>query len=302
VQVFRFDAQIAMPITRFGSLARVAPLTAPDGRVGVQVLHLPPDGLVGRHPAAVQQLFAVVAGNGWVTGDDGRRHEVGPGDAVVWSAGEEHESGSDDGMVAVVVEGTFDIWATSRRSDLTVEDHDPVWAEWFEQLRTLIWPAVDDLALRIDHVGSTAVPGLAAKPIVDMDIVVPSRAEVPPVIERLSTIGYRWRGDLGIPGREAFRLRSDDGRPRHHLYVVVEGNDAHLDHVLLRDLLREDAEARARYGELKRRAAADAVDDIDAYLDAKAPLVEELLARARMERGLPPATRPEPDADGSEQA
>ena len=97
-----------------------------------------------------------------------------------------------------------------------------------------------------------------------------------------------------MPGREAFKPVQDDGLPAHHLYLVVEGNRAHLDHVLLRDLLREDADACARYAELKRRNVDAAEGDMDVYVAAKAALVAELLTRARAERGLPPETYWEP--------
>jgi GrpB-like predicted nucleotidyltransferase (UPF0157 family) len=160
-----------------------------------------------------------------------------------------------------------------------------------------IWPAVADVAVRIDHVGSTAVPGLAAKPIINIDIVVASQPDVPGVLERLATIGYRWRGDLGIPGREAFETAEDPGLPPHNLYVVVENNKAHLDHWLLRDLLRSDAQARARYADLKKRNAQIANRNMDVYVAAKAALVAELLTRARAERELPPSNYWKPDVD-----
>ncbi|MBW3631367.1 MAG: GrpB family protein, partial [Gemmatimonadetes bacterium] len=151
-----------------------------------------------------------------------------------------------------------------------------------EQLRA------KDLALRIDHVGSTSVPELAAKPIIDMDVVVASGELVAPVIERLAGIGYRWRGDLGVEGRQAFEAPDGGGSPPHHLYLVVEHDRAHLDHVLLRDLLRQDADARDRYAALKRANIELAAGDMDVYVAAKAVLVTELLARARAEQGYPP--------------
>ena len=125
------------------------------------------------------------------------------------------------------------------------------------------------------------MPGLAAKPIIDMDIVVASEDDVRPAIERLAGIGYRWRGDLGVVGRQAF-ARVQDGRPAHNLYVVVENNKAHQDHWRLRDLLRQDAAARAEYGALKKANVALANRDIDAYGHAKEALVTRLLERARM--------------------
>src|SRR3954470_6029118 len=109
---------------------------------------------------------------------------------------------------------------------IVVCDYDPEWPRWFETICKRLWPAVEAVAMRIDHVGSTSVPGLAAKPIIDMDIVVASEDDVQPVIERLSAIGYRWRGDLGVPGRQAFQVNSGPSLPVHHLYLVVENNKA----------------------------------------------------------------------------
>ena len=180
---------------------------------------------------------------------------------------------------------------------IVISDYDPAWPAWFDVMRRHVWPLVDDIALRVDHVGSTAVPGLAAKPIIDLDIVVASEDKVRSVIERLATIGYRWRGDLGVTGRESLKATEDHGLPPHHLYVVVENNKAHLDHWLLRDLLRSEPDARERYAALKRRNAELADGDIDRYVEAKAELVAELLTRARAERGLPPADYWQPEVD-----
>jgi GrpB-like predicted nucleotidyltransferase (UPF0157 family)/quercetin dioxygenase-like cupin family protein len=299
VEIVRFDAEVSMPVSDFGSRFRIGPLTGDDSRVRVQVMHLPPGGVIGRHRASMRQLFAVVAGRGWVGGGNGEGREIGAGYAAVWTAGEEHEVRSPDGLTAVCVEGEFDNWALAVTTDIVVVDHDPDWPMWFEMVCARVWPVVQDIAVRIDHVGSTSVPGLAAKPIIDLDIVVSSPDDVRAVIERLATLGYRWRGDLGVTGREAFRRPTDDGLPRHHLYVVVEDNKAHLDHWLLRDLLRQDAGARARYGALKKRNAVLADNDIDVYVAAKAALVAELLTRARSDRGLPPEEYWTPDVDVS---
>ena len=286
MRIFRFDDEVSVPVDAFGSRFRIGPLADAGGPARVQVIHLPPGGLVGRHPAVGAQLFAVVAGAGWVSGGDGRRREVGPGTAAVWEPGEEHEAGSDGGLTAVCVEGAVEVTARAVTTEIVVADYDPAWPAWFEAVRAHVWPAVSDLAVRIDHVGSTSVPGLAAKPVIDMDIVVAADDAVRPVVARLAGIGYRWRGDLGIEGRQAFAPARDADMPPHHLYLVVEDSRAHRDHYLLRDLLRSDPEACERYGTLKRRNAAEVGGDIDAYGAAKADLVAELLARARTERGL----------------
>ena len=287
MRIVRFDEEVSIRVTDGGSRFSIGPLTGDGSQVRVQVVHVPPGGSVARHGTRGQQLFAVVAGSGWVAGDDGLRRGVVAGYGALWEAGEEHEVHSEAGLTAACVEGSFDVWALAVTTDIVIADYDPAWTTWFERVCDHVWPAVQDLALRIDHVGSTSVPGLAAKPIIDMDIVVASPDGVRPVIGRLVEIGYRWRGDLGVDGRESFRPPPDAGLPSHHLYLVIENSTAHLDHWLLRDLLRQDAEARERYAALKRRSADMAAGDIDVYIDAKGGLVTELLARARAERDLP---------------
>jgi len=295
VQIYRFDSDMTIPVSQFGSRFRIGPLTGPGSEVQVQMMYLPAGGLVGAHPAVARQFFAVVTGSGWVSGADGVRRDIGPGYAALWEPGEEHGAGTVPGMAVVCIEGNFEPWGMRVTADIEVSDYDPAWVDWFAQLSARIWPAVQDIARRIDHVGSTSVPGLAAKPIIDMDIVVASEADVRPVITRLAGIGYRWRGDLGIPGREAFARPAGVNLPRHHLYLVVENSKPHLDHWLLRDLLREDPAARARYAGLKRQNVDLAGGDMEVYVAAKAALVAELLTRARAEHGFPSAEYWQPE-------
>jgi quercetin dioxygenase-like cupin family protein len=89
-------------IGEFGSAEASVVGVTRDGHV--VVISIGPGGLVGRHPAGADQLFLVVSGSGWVSGPDGQRVALRAGEAVVWSAGEEHESGSDEGLTALVVE------------------------------------------------------------------------------------------------------------------------------------------------------------------------------------------------------
>ena len=281
MRVFRFDPEVSIPIDQFGSQFRIGPLTGPDARVRAQVVWLAPGDSIGRHETAVQQLFAVVSGSAVVSGADGVERELAVGQAAVWEVGEDHDARSDGGCAALCLEGEFTMWAAEVTKEIVVSDWSADWASWFEQLHALVWPVVSAHALRIDHVGSTSVEGLAAKPIIDMDVVCASEDEVRSVVAALRRAGYLWRGDLGVAGREAFRLLADDGRPPHHLYCVVEGNQAHRDHVDLRDLLRRDPVARQRYGDLKRANVAAAAGDVERYVALKHDLVTELLAAAR---------------------
>ena len=164
---------------------------------------------------------------------------------------------------------------------IVVVDYDSTWPKAFEQLRSNIWPAVADFALAVEHVGSTSVPGLAAKPVIDISAVVSNEADVSVAIERLATLGYVHRGNLGVEGREAFD--SPHALPAHHLYVCPSDSLALVNHLKLRDHLRANPSAAKEYGELKRRLAAQFPHDIDRYIDGKTDFILRTLKVA----GLP---------------
>jgi GrpB-like predicted nucleotidyltransferase (UPF0157 family) len=160
---------------------------------------------------------------------------------------------------------------------VVIVEHDPEWSGTFERLRGGIAEVVGDVARSIEHVGSTAVPGLAAKPIIDLDVVVRGSRDVPEAIRRLATLGYRHEGDKGVPRREAFKSPSDE--PRHHLYVVVDDSPAYRRHVWIRDYLRAHPNEARAYGELKRRLAEAHRDDRAAYTAAKDEFTDRIYQR-----------------------
>ena len=170
------------------------------------------------------------------------------------------------------------IRVTPNKRTVIVVDYDPAWPRDFEMLRQRIWPSLADVALRIEHVGSTSVPGLAAKPIIDMTIVVATRDDVPKAIERLAQLGYVHRGNLGIDDREAFDHPA--GLRRHNLYVCPEGTIGVVNQVAVRDYLRANPEAATRYGALKKQLAERFPDDIDRYVLGKTDFVLDILRRA----------------------
>jgi GrpB-like predicted nucleotidyltransferase (UPF0157 family) len=165
---------------------------------------------------------------------------------------------------------------------IEVVDYDPSWPNTFESLCARLWPALADVALSIEHVGSTSVPGLAAKPIIDISSMVPENPDVPIGISRLATLGYIQRGDLGIKGREAFT--NPDGLPRHNLYLCPRDSVALANHLALRNYLRTHPEAVREYGELKKRLAQRFPDDIDSYIDGKTTMLLKMLRAT----GFPP--------------
>lgn len=159
-----------------------------------------------------------------------------------------------------------------------ISPYSPQWPLDFEALRAKIWPAVAQHADGIEHVGSTAVPGLCAKAIIDLDIIVAEQNQLVGVIECLAGIGYRHVGDLGIAGREAFTPVEPPPIP-HHLYACLAGSEALSNHLTLRDHLRRHLTARDAYGQLKTRLAAAHRHDIDAYIAGKTAFIEAILAQ-----------------------
>lgn len=163
-------------------------------------------------------------------------------------------------------------------SAIIIEDYDPRWAQRFESLRSRIAQALGPLAATIEHVGSTAVPGLAAKPIIDLDVLLRSGADLPLVIGKLELLGYQHQGDQGIPGREA--LQSPPDEFPHHLYVCMPDNPEFLRHLAFRNHLRAHPLDAAAYSRLKRDLA-ETLADRDAYTQAKSAFVEQILYRAK---------------------
>ncbi len=158
---------------------------------------------------------------------------------------------------------------------IVVSDYDPAWPGRYEFLRNRVWPAVRDLAVAIEHVGSTSVPGLTAKPVIDIDVVVRSQEQIPAIIAKLKTLEYEYRGNQGVAGREVFRAAIND--PPHHLYVCLADSPALRNHLVLRDYLRSHPEAVAAYGELKKRLACQFPSDMAQYIWGKTDFVLGIL-------------------------
>jgi GrpB-like predicted nucleotidyltransferase (UPF0157 family) len=165
---------------------------------------------------------------------------------------------------------------------VVVEDYDPCWPQTFELLRSRLSGALRGMAAAIEHIGSTAVPGLAAKAVIDIDLLMKSEGDLPRVIAALASLGYEHRGDLGIAGREAFQSPSND--LRHHLYVCSPSSREYPRHIAFRDYLRVHPESAAAYGQLKRDLAQRVGHDREAYTQGKSDFVREILCRAGMHK------------------
>jgi GrpB-like predicted nucleotidyltransferase (UPF0157 family) len=159
--------------------------------------------------------------------------------------------------------------------------YDENWPVMFRQVAAEVSRALAGIDHEVEHIGSTSVPGLAAKPIIDLFAVLASTDNVPAAINALGRAGWNHEGDRGLAGRESFTVRP--GLPYHHLYLVVRGNDQHLRQKRFRGILRTDASARADYADLKFRLAPLLATDRAAYTNGKTELVQSLLMRHRFE-------------------
>ncbi|MGV3710844.1 MAG: GrpB family protein [Gemmatimonas sp.] len=164
-----------------------------------------------------------------------------------------------------------------------VVDYDPQWLSDFATVRDRVWPALADVAIAVEHVGSTSVPALAAKPIIDIDVVVPDH-RVAAAIDALASIGYVHRGDLGIPQREAFRPPA--GLPTHHLYLCPASSPALANHLAVRNFLRSHPESVREYSTLKKRLASEFAHDIDGYIEGKTSFLITILRRSGFPESL----------------
>ncbi|MCL2080678.1 MAG: GrpB family protein [Oscillospiraceae bacterium] len=164
---------------------------------------------------------------------------------------------------------------------ITVVPHNPEWAGEFERIKSELTRALGGLALAVEHVGSTSVTGLYAKPVIDIDIVIDNNT-FQAVESRLNGIGYSHIGDLGIHGREAFGYENKPHLMEHHLYVCEKDADELTRHLALRDFLRVSEEYRDKYSRVKLEMAEKFPHNIDAYIDGKQPLILEIYAK----RGL----------------
>jgi GrpB-like predicted nucleotidyltransferase (UPF0157 family) len=163
-------------------------------------------------------------------------------------------------------------------------DHDPSWADVFAQEQERLAAIFDGQAVGIEHVGSTSVPDLCAKPIVDMLVGLRELELSDEQIAAMQGLGYEYLGEYGLPGRLFFRKQ-----PRtHHVHVVEHGGEHWQRQLTFRNALRSDAEERRRYDAFKRRLAAEG-HPREVYTELKTPFIREIEARARA-RGVEPSS------------
>ena len=169
------------------------------------------------------------------------------------------------------------------RRPIKIAEYNPQWPTHYEEDKAEILRVIGDKVQAIEHVGSTAVPGLGAKPIIDVMVAIRHLSEAPECIEPLRSIGYEYVPEYEefIPERRYFH----GGPPEHHkhLHMVEQTSWFWKRHLLFRDYLRAHPEAARQYQKLKEELAAKYGADMEGYSDAKTSFIESAVARARIE-------------------
>lgn len=163
-----------------------------------------------------------------------------------------------------------------RTKKVIVLPYDRAWKSDFEKIKREIENAIGDSIIGIEHVGSTSVEGMSAKPCIDLDVVIKDYSVFDTVVRELERIGYVHEGNLGIKDREAFGYTDKPHLQVHHLYVCPQDSEELHRHVTFREFLKSNPQAVKKYSSVKETAAQLFPDDIEKYMAFKAPCIEEL--------------------------
>lgn len=162
-----------------------------------------------------------------------------------------------------------------RTKNVVVEKWNPKWKDEFERIVDSLGEDIIYNSVKIEHVGSTSVEGLSAKPIIDLDIVIEN--DKFEIIKRLlNDKGYKHEGDLGIEGREAFSYSEKEELMTHHLYVCPKDSKELFKHIIFRDFLKNNPALASEYSKVKEKAAVLYPDDIDKYIEFKSEIIEKI--------------------------
>lgn len=163
---------------------------------------------------------------------------------------------------------------------VVVAAYDPAWPSLFENEAAVLAAALGSNAIAIHHIGSTSIPGMSAKPIIDIMVEAEQLSAVDAHNAEMARIGYEAMGEFGIAGRRYFRRHDHAGTRSHHVHVFQRGSEDADRHLALRDYLRTNPDDVQRYSDLKLALAQAHPNDIEAYMDGKDALVKEIEAKA----------------------
>ena len=160
------------------------------------------------------------------------------------------------------------------------------WKDDFEKIKSEIINAIGDLIIGVEHVGSTSVEGMSAKPCIDIDVIIKDYSAFDIIVSRLEMVGYIYEGNLGIEDREAFKYFNKPHLRTHHLYVCPQKSEELYRHITFRDFLRNNVDAVKKYSSVKETAARLFPHDIEKYMEYKSPCIEELYTLCGLDKKI----------------
>ena len=161
-----------------------------------------------------------------------------------------------------------------------VVPHDPEWRKAFEAEAKNVKDALGDIVVAIHHIGSTSIPNIYAKPVIDMLVEITDIMRVDERSSAMGSLGYEVMGEFGIPGRRYFRKDDQNGVRTHQIHTFEAGSDQVIRHLAFRDYMIAHPEEAQRYSDLKRELAAENAHDSEAYMDGKDAFIKEMDRRA----------------------
>ncbi len=167
---------------------------------------------------------------------------------------------------------------------IEVVPHNPRWRDAFESEAKQVAVALGENAVAIHHIGSTAIPDIYAKPIIDVLVEVSDLTEVEAQSSAMQSLGYEVMGEFGISGRRYFRKNNQEGIRTHHIHVFEAGSAQVIRHLAFRDYLIAHPEEAQSYSELKRKLAEEHSQSADGYIDGKDGFIKEIDRRAAQAR------------------
>ena len=163
-----------------------------------------------------------------------------------------------------------------KTNDIIILPYDTQWKFNFLDIKHEIEEQLKDLILGIEHIGSTSVEGMYAKPCIDLDVIIKDYAVFDIVVKKLAEIGYVHEGDLGIKDREAFTYNNKEHLQKHHLYVCPKHSKELHRHIIFRDYLKQNKDAANEYSKAKQEASLLFPNDINKYIEYKSTCIEKL--------------------------
>lgn len=167
-----------------------------------------------------------------------------------------------------------------------IVDYNPQWAVLFKKEKDQILNVIGHIIVEIEHIGSTAVPNLGAKPIIDIMVAIPHLEDAEKCIKPLQSIGYEYvpEHEVSTPERRYFHKGHPPKEQHHHLHMVEQTSDFWKRHLIFRDYLRTNPEVAREYFKLKKRLATKYGSDREGYTEAKTSFIKSIVAKAKRVR------------------